>query len=155
MDIKKLLMVALAAGSLTLFAACGDDGEETPDAGDNGSCPDEAPECDLGADIQPTATCVDDVAEEEPQNIRITNINIPAVAEAVGFNLDCFNTTATDAFGCGKPDRGDGVDNALASLNQLLSIAVGINLNEQISEGIEDGYTGTIRFNVVVTGWDG
>lgn len=160
MDTKKLLMIALAAGSLSLFAACGDDnGNGGGDGGEDECSLDEAPPCDLGEDINPTATCIDDVAEEEPENFRVTSIAIPAASAPIGFDLDCFDTSSTDEFGCGKPDKGDGdelvgIDNALASLNVALG-ALDIDLNGEISGGIADGYTGTIRFNVVVTGWNG
>jgi hypothetical protein len=152
MELKKLLTSAIAAGSLMLAAACGDDGDNGPV---DGECPSEAPACDL-ADIlpQPAAGCLAEAGELEPTNFRVTSISIPAPAAAVGFDLDCFNTKATDAFGCMKPDRGEGVDNALASINQLLG-ALSINLNQQISTGIGSGYNGEIRFNVVVQGYDG
>lgn len=157
MDIKKLVMIALAAGTMTLAAACGDDNDNgggKPDGDVPGECslegpPAEAVACDLGAGIEPTAC--DEDGDAEQLVVQITEISIPARNDLAGFNLDCVTTTATDEFGCGKADGAGGIDNGLAQVNFYVGLA-SRDLNEIIGEGIEAGHIG---FRVVIDGWNG
>jgi hypothetical protein len=118
------------------------------------ACSAEPPACDLAADITPAAGCLATASGLAPTRFRVTSLSIPTPGAAKGFDLDCFHTTSTDERGCMQPDRGDGVDNAFASINQLLG-ALSINFNENIASGIGNGYDGAIRVNVVVRGYDG
>jgi hypothetical protein len=153
MELKKLLTSAIAAGSLILAAACGDDGENgDPDGG--GECTANVPSCDL-ADLitQPSEGCLAEAGEQDSTDYRVTSIVIPPAVAAKGFDLDCFQTTPTDAFGCMKADRGAGVDNALAQITELLA-ALDVALNDNLAEGIGSGYDGEIRFRIMVRGID-
>ena len=158
MRIKELLISMAAASMLVFGAGCGDDGtvDEDEDAGDNTleppltEIPPEAQNCSIIGNDGPAASC--EAGGEENFRFRLNRIDIPSTSNLVGFNLDCFDTTAQNRYGCRKADGPGGIDNALASLTNTLKVAASIDLNESIGDGVADG---SIALTLVVSGYEG
>lgn len=161
MRIKELLISMAAASMLVFGAGCGDDDSNGngDDAGDgNGNeqepplteIPPEAQNCSIIGNDAPAADCAE--STDEVFRFRMSNIQIPPTSDLVGFNLDCYETTARNRYGCKKVDGPGGIDNALASLTNTLKTVGGIDLNDSIGEGVTDG---SINLVLVVSGYDG
>lgn len=161
MRIKELLISMAAASMLVFGAGCGDDDSNGngDDAGDgNGNeqepplteIPPEAQNCSIIGNDAPAADCAE--STDEVFRFRMSNIQIPPTSNLVGFNLDCYETTARNRYGCKKVDGPGGIDNALASLSNMIKTAASVDLNESIGEGVTDG---SINLVLVVSGYDG
>lgn len=112
--------------------------------------PIEARNCSIIGDDGPAPSCV--VGGAESFRFKLSRIEIPSTSALVGFNLDCYHTTAQDRYGCRKTDGPGGIDNSLAALASTFKIVGGIDLNASIAEGITDGST---ALTLVVSGYDG
>lgn len=116
------------------------------------SCPGSAPACDLGADIMPATGCLEGSDDNLELNYGVTEIVIPLTSDEKGFDLDCFHTTEDDAYGCYRPDDGDGIDNVFAGLNSAWR-ALDVDLNDLLARAI--GIDGDIRIRFVIREHDG
>lgn len=112
--------------------------------------PIEAQNCSIIGDDGPAPSCA--IGGAESFRFKLSRIEIPSTSALVGFNLDCYHTTAEDRYGCRKTDGPGGIDNSLAALARTFKSVAGIDLNAPIAEGIEDGST---ALTIVVSGYDG
>lgn len=112
--------------------------------------PIEARNCSIIGDDGPAASC--EIGGAESFRFKLSRIEIPSTSALVGFNLDCYHTTAEDRYGCRKTDGPGGIDNSLAALASTFKSVSGIDLNASIAEGITDGST---ALTLVVSGYDG
>lgn len=112
--------------------------------------PIEAQNCSIIGDDGPAPSCA--IGGVESFRFKLSRIEIPSTSALVGFNLDCYHTTAQDRYGCRKLDGPGGIDNSLAALANIFKTVAGIDLNASIAEGITDGST---ALTIVVSGYDG
>jgi hypothetical protein len=119
------------------------------------------PECDVDLDCPwayhcSEGACIFDCASagSGDQIWELTALNLPAMGEVIGFDLDDHYTTdSEDPIGCGHSDLEGGVDNMLAGFLGLLTLFdADLDMNALVAEAIADG---TISITVILTGYGG
>jgi hypothetical protein len=109
-------------------------------------------ECDRFAGIETSgASCLGDPGPETPLRYRVRNLYPTFAGEGLGFDLDCYETDASDAYGCMRADAPGGIDNGLGGLAELLT-GYGFYLWDNYWVAVED--LGSIRIEIVVVGWN-
>lgn len=94
--------------------------------------PVEAQNCSVVAHDAPSPSCT--VGGSESLTFVLTGLHVPDVEAHVGFNLDCYDTSDQDRYGCSKVDGPSGLDNGFAGLAQMLEMA-GMNVRKAINDG--------------------
>jgi hypothetical protein len=114
-------------------------------------CPAEPPVCDFAAELNIPSDCPGNPGTGDTVVIRATSIAFPGIDDGIGFDLDCFDTSAADSFGCGKPDSSGGIDNQFSALVEGLG-QFGIQVNDVIAGGLGDG---SIWWTFTIEGYNG